>query len=136
MAQPETAPEMSIAPTVLRGLAALGPIDLRRPDFTLELGLSLWLHRCDASLDEGLEALLVIRDALLDAAGMDRETEPIPLLGRPPKDDIVSLAGYVSHLIPRAALAAKGDLRALVEAAIGKMAPLNPRQLRPSRAAG
>jgi hypothetical protein len=136
MAQPETAPEIALAPTVLRGLAALGPIDLRQADLTLELGLSLWLHRCDASLDDGLEALLAIRDALLDAAGMDHRTEPIPLLGRPPKDDIVNLAGYVSHLIPRAARAAKGDLRALVEAAVGKMAPHNSRQLRPSRVAG
>ncbi len=59
--------------------------------------------------------MMVIRTALVDTAGMDPATEPIPLVGRSPKDDLVNLAGYVSHLIPRAVLAARCDRKVLLE---------------------
>jgi hypothetical protein len=136
MAQPEGSADSSFVLTVFRGLAELGPIDLRENNLVLELGLSLWLRRCGTSLAEASEAMMVIRTALVDTAGMDHATEPIPLVGRSPKGDLVNLAGYVSQLIPRAVLAAPCDRKVLLESVSEALAHHDVRRCVTSRAAG
>jgi hypothetical protein len=136
MVQPDISTDLAFAPTVLRGLAALGPIELRDRDMTLELGLSLWLRRCHLSVADAVEAMGMVREALVEAAGIDHQTEPVPLVGRAAKDDLVNLAGYISHLIPRAVWAAKCDLGALLESTIEKMQHLEADHTLPFRVAG
>jgi hypothetical protein len=136
MVQPDVSTDFAFAPAVLRGLVALGPIDLREADMTLELGLSLWLHRSSTSVDEAVDALAVVKDALVEAAGMDPEFEPIPLVGRAPRDDLMNLAGYVSQLIPRAVRAANCTAEVLIDGTIDAVGHLEMRHVMPSRAAG
>ncbi|MGP0031182.1 MAG: hypothetical protein ACLPVF_11825 [Acidimicrobiales bacterium] len=118
-----TAPsEDAFASTVLRGLLDLGPTDPREKDLALELGLSLWLRRCDTSVGDARVVLLDLRDAVIDASGLDPEFEPIPLVGRSLEADLVNLTDYLGRLVPRAANAAQCAPRAMVERTIELLA--------------
>jgi hypothetical protein len=118
MNQPEINEQNEFASAVLRGLLALGPVDPRRGDLALELGLSLWMRRCGTNLAYAQVQAMDAREALLDVAGMDPEIEPIPLVGRSPEADIVNLAGYLSRLIQRAAASSGRDPDVVIELAI------------------
>src|SRR5271163_1182852 len=117
MAQSDTQQNHRFAPTLLRGLLELGPIDLRQADLALELGLSLWLRRCGTSLSDAQCTMLALREALVEVAGMNPDTEPVPLVGRSPERDLVNLAGYLSQLLRRAAGAASCAPREVLERA-------------------
>ena len=91
---------------LLGGLAELGPVDPFSGDLSLELGLSVWLRRSGTSLVGARGRLMDARQAVLAVSGLDASTEPVPLLGRSPRADTLTLAGYVSDLLRRAAAAA------------------------------
>jgi hypothetical protein len=91
------------APALLGGLAELGPVDPFSGDLSLELGVSVWLRRSGASLGEACERLHEARAAILEACGLDPDTEPVPMVGRSPRLDVVNLAAYVGDLLRRAA---------------------------------
>jgi hypothetical protein len=93
----------AFGPTLLGGLAELGPVDPFSGDLSLELGVSVWLRRSGASLLEARDRLLEARAAILEACGLDSATEPVPLVGRSPCLDVVNLALYVGDLLQRAA---------------------------------
>ena len=106
------------APMMLRGLVGLGPVDQRRGDLALELGLSLWMRRCGTNVLQAQSDAMVAREAVVEVAGMELGFEPIPLVGRSPKADLVNLAGYLSQLIRRAAATIECDPGVAVERAI------------------
>jgi hypothetical protein len=93
-------------PALLGGLAELGPVPPFTGDLTLELGISVWLRRSGTSLVEARERLFEVRRAILETSGLDPATEPVPLVGRTPRSDVITLVDYLGGLLRRAAAAA------------------------------
>jgi hypothetical protein len=93
-------------PAALRGLAELGRVDSGSGDLSVELGLSVWLQWSGTSHDEARTTLLALREQILSSCGLERASEPFPLIGRSAKLDLVMLAGYLGDLVRRAAHAA------------------------------
>ncbi len=107
-------------PSLLDGLAELGPVEPFSGDLSLELGISIWLRRSGTSLIEARGTLLEVRDLILRVCGLDPSTEPVPLVGRSPRSDVVNLVGYVEHLLRRAAGGA-GGVQAVVERVVAEL---------------
>jgi hypothetical protein len=84
-------------------------------EFSLELGLSVWMQRNEIADDDCLSAMLAIRSALVEASGMDAQTEPIPLHGRSPEADIAIFAGYLADLFLRASAALECELPPVID---------------------
>jgi hypothetical protein len=97
-----SAPE-GFGPALLSGLAELGPIDPFSGDLSLELGVSVWLRTSGTPLHEARGRLLHIRDLVIEVCGLDPATEPVPFVGRSPRNDVLSLVGYLGDLLRRAA---------------------------------
>jgi hypothetical protein len=98
----ELGPPVRFAPLVLAGLAELGSSNPFGEDLSLELGLSLWLRRSGLSVHEAVVELRTARRAILAVTGFDEAKEPVPLVGRSPRVDLLVLASYLSHLLRRA----------------------------------
>ncbi len=105
-------------PALLSGLAELGPIEPFSGDLTLELGVSVWLRTSGTPLLEARGRLLHIRDLIIEVCGLDPATEPVPLVGRSPRNDVLSLVGYVSELLRRAAAASARTVPAVARLVI------------------
>jgi hypothetical protein len=117
MGEPAIQP-LELMPLMARGLAILEAEDLTEGNLTLELGLSLWMRRTDSSLKDMKAALLRMRSALLEAAVMDREHEPIPLLAGDDRTAVLGLAVYLKGLVTRAAITIGATRREIVEEAL------------------
>ena len=98
-----TSAPAGFAPTVLRGMAEFGPFDATSGDLSLQLGVSLWLRMSGSSLEEARHTLLEVRRLVVVAYDLDAVTEPVPLVGRSPASDVVTLAAYVGDLLRRVA---------------------------------
>jgi hypothetical protein len=85
-----------------------------KKELTLELGLSIWMRRNDIAYDDCRAAMLAIRASLLEVAGMDAQSEPIPLHGRSPEVDVANFAVYLAELFMRASAAVECDLPHIV----------------------
>jgi hypothetical protein len=85
-----------------------------KKELTLELGLSIWMKRNDIAYDDCRAAMLAIRASLLEVAGMDAQTEPIPLHGHSPEVDVANFASYLAELFIRASAAIECDLPQIV----------------------
>ncbi len=117
----EPGPSARFAPACLTGLTELGTIDPFRDDLSLELGLSLWLRRSGTSPRQAVAELLEVRRSILAVSGLDPACEPVPLIGRSAKVDLLVLTAYLSHLLERAVTASgssRGTLVARVVAAL------------------
>jgi hypothetical protein len=90
-------------PALLSGLAELGPVDPFSGDLSLELGVSVWLRTSRTPLLEARSRLFFVRELIIEVCGLDPATEPIPLVGRSPRSDVLGLVGYVGDLLRRAA---------------------------------
>jgi len=88
---------------LLRGLAELGPVDPFSGDLSLELGVSLWLRTSGTPLLEARGRLLHLRELIIEVCGLDPATEPVPFVGRSPRNDVLNLVGYLGDLLRRAA---------------------------------
>jgi hypothetical protein len=108
---PETAfdpaaAERAFIREVICGMAALSA-DAKPPrrsgDLSIPLGLSAWIVRASVDLPDAYDALLRLRRAVLEASGLDRATEPIPLRLPDPKSALCSLGSYLYELVGRAA---------------------------------
>lgn len=91
------------APTLLRGMAEFGPFDATSGDLSLQLGVSLWLRMSGSSLEDARRTLQEVRRLVLLTYDFDAATEPVPLVGRSPASDVVTLAAYVGDLLRRVA---------------------------------
>jgi hypothetical protein len=98
---------------LLGGLAELGPVDPFSGDLSLELGISVWLRRSGTSLMQARGTLLEIRRVIVEVCDLDPSTEPVPLVGRSPRLDVVNLVVYIGDLLRRAVPA--GGLRTVVD---------------------
>ncbi len=108
-------------PTVLVGLAELGPVDSTTGDLTLELGLSVWMRRNEITLEEARRALLALRKHVIDACELDPATEPVPFVGRSPRLDVVTLISYLGQLLRRGASSAGLSTRGLAERVMAEL---------------
>jgi hypothetical protein len=72
--------------------------------------------------------LPALRAAVLDAAGMDAAHEPVPFVGRSPRDDVLRSVAYLADLLERAAAALVCTPLEVAERAIERLGqlPSNP----------
>lgn len=105
-----------------RGVAAIIPEDLDHGNLTLPLGVSAWIVRSDVDLAEACEALLELRSAFLAVSGLDRDSEPVPLLGGDRRTSVLTLAVYLDGLLGRAARRTGVTRTELAEAALELLA--------------
>jgi hypothetical protein len=110
-------------PALLSGLAELGPVDPFSGDLSLELGVSVWLRTSGTPLLEARARLLHLRGLVIEACGLDPATEPVPLVGRSPRSDVLHLVAYVGELLRRAAAASGHSVQAVARLVIAEMAP-------------
>jgi hypothetical protein len=113
--------DRGFGPTVLVGLADLGPVDPTSGDLSLELGLSVWMRRNSITLDEARRALLALREHVIVACGLDPVTEPVPFVGRSPRLDVVTLISYLGQLLRRGAVSAGMSTRSLAERVMAEL---------------
>ncbi len=111
----------SFGPALLSGLAELGPVEPFSEDLSLELGISLWLRTSGTSLMAARSSLLEIRRVIVEVCELDPATEPVPLVGRSPRSDVINLVGYVSELLRRASAATGRCVDAVVEAVVAEL---------------
>jgi hypothetical protein len=114
----DAALQIEFAPALARGLLEFGPFDT---ELSLELGLSVWLHRSATSPEDARRAMLEWRLAILAASGLDPRSEPFPLIGRTAEKDLVNLAGYLGSLVSRAASGCGLENAELVELALSRL---------------
>jgi hypothetical protein len=76
------------------------------PKLLVELGLSTSINHCGADLASTRASLLRAKDALVGEGGLEADSEPIPLLGRSDRHDVVTLATLVCNLVKRASASA------------------------------
>jgi hypothetical protein len=114
----ETGATSDFGLALLGGLAELGPVDPFSGDLSLELGLSVWLRRSGTSLVGARSRLVEARQAVLAVSGLDPATEPVPLVGRSPRSDALTLASYLGDLLSRAAAAAGCSVMHVVARAV------------------
>jgi hypothetical protein len=106
---------------LLSGLAEFGPVEAFSGDLSLELGISVWLRTSDTSLLQARSSLLEIRGVILEVCAIDPVTEPVPLVGRSPRSDVINLVGYVSELLRRASAGTGRDVAAVVRAVVAEL---------------
>jgi hypothetical protein len=110
-------------PALLSGLAELGPVDPFSGDLSLELGISVWLRTSGTPLLEARGRLLRVRELIIEVCGLDEATEPVPLVGRSPRNDVLSLVAYVGELLRRAAAASGRTVVAVARLVIAELPP-------------
>jgi hypothetical protein len=108
-------------PALLSGLAEFGPVEPFSGDLSLELGISVWLRTSGTSLITARSSLLEIREVILDVCGLDPATEPVPLVGRSPRSDVLSLVAYISELLRRVAAGTGRGVGAVVEDVVSEL---------------
>jgi hypothetical protein len=106
---------------LLSGLAELGPVEPFSGDLSLELGISVWLRTSGTSLLQARSALLEIRQVIMEVCSLDPATEPIPLVGRSPRSDVISLVAYTSELLRRASARLGHGVEAIVQAVVAEL---------------
>jgi hypothetical protein len=116
-------------PALLSGLAELGPVEPFSGDLSLELGISLWLRTSGMSLVAARSSLLEIRQVILEVCELDPATEPVPLVGRSTRSDVINLVGYISELLRRASAATGRSLGAVVNGVVAELPLPEPEAL-------
>ena len=106
---------------VARGLLELEADDLARENLSLELGLSLWMRRTAIDLPGVRDVLLSFRVAVIELSGLDRRTEPVPLISRDPVSGMRNLCIYLKGLIRRASEESGLDERQITERGLAEL---------------
>lgn len=119
--EPQTNPPTAFTPLMARGLASLEPEDLIEGSLALQLGMSAWLRRSSTDLTDAVQAMLDVRDALVEVSGLDATTEPVPLLVGDTRTAVLNLAIYLDGLVRRAASAAGVSRLSAVERALASL---------------
>ena len=101
-----------------RGVAGIDPDDVDPGNLTIPLEVSRWIVNGDVDLAEACEAMLALRSAFLRVSGLDRPSEPVPLLGGDRRASVLTMAFYLDGLMDRGARSAGTTRAALAEAAL------------------
>jgi hypothetical protein len=102
--------DLAMLRDVALGLVSLTENPAPTDSLVVPLGLSLWMRRHDASLSDMTAGMLSLRAAIVEAAGLDGATEPVPLPVSDRRVMVLNLAAYLADLVTRAARAS-GDSR-------------------------
>jgi hypothetical protein len=86
-------------------------------DIELALALSLPMARHRVSPIGLVDALRLLRQAILQVAGLDQDREPVPLAAGEPRVAAVAVAVYVAELLGRAASVTGWDRAEVARAA-------------------
>jgi hypothetical protein len=117
-----TAHPRSIERSFLReaalGVAGIIPEDLDPGNLTIPLGVSTWIVRSDVDLARRATPCWRLRDAFLTVSGLDRRSEPVPLLGGDRRTSVLTLAVYLDGLVDRGARSARMTRHEVAEAAL------------------
>lgn len=113
-----TSETTGFAPAVLQCLDVLVPSGQTVTDLACELGLSAWMRVTGTELDDAPRHLWAAREAVLEAGGLDPDTEPVPLVGRTSRADLLTLVGYLRDLVARAAAHQGCDRATLIARAL------------------
>ncbi len=108
---------------LLSGLAEMGPVDPFSGDLSLELGVSVWLRTSGTPLLEARGRLLRMRDLIIEVCGLDSATEPVPFVGRSPRNDVLNLVGYLGELLRRAASGSGRSVQGVARLVIAELPP-------------
>ena len=117
-----TVPE-GFGPALLSGLADLGPVEPFSGDLSLELGVSVWLRTSRTPLLEARGRLLHMRELIIEVCGLDPATEPVPMVGRSPRSDVLTLVDYLGHLLRRAASVSGRSVATMARLVIEELPP-------------
>lgn len=96
---------VQFATALAHGVADFRPEDLAYGALTLSFGLSAWMRRASVGIDEAWAGVLLLRTTLLQVAGLDRSSEPVPLRTTDDRTAFVSTTVYLDGLLGRAACA-------------------------------
>jgi len=99
-------------------VAGIIPEDLDPVNLTIPLGISAWIVRSDVDLAQACDAMLELRSAFLAVSGLDRQSEPVPLLGADRRTSVLTLAVYLDGLVDRGARMTRSTRTELAEAAL------------------
>lgn len=114
----ETGRSLQFATALAHGVADFRADDLAHGALTLTFGLSAWMRRTSVGLEEAWAGVLLLRDALLEVAGLDRTTEPIPLRANDARTALVSMTVYLDGLLERAAHVSRKGRRVVAADAV------------------
>lgn len=90
-------------------------------DLTIPLTVSRWMRIAGVDVDGAIDTLLLLRDTLVDVSGLDRRSEPVPLLAGSPSTALLGLVVYVDALLGRAARRVGASRVALADRALRSM---------------
>jgi hypothetical protein len=108
----------AMASGIVDGMADASGSRIRSDDLTALLCISAWMNQAGAELEDCLRSMLLLRTALVRAAGMDERTEPVPLLPPDEKVAALNLARYLEDLVRRASIVAGMPEQAVAARAI------------------
>ena len=94
-----------VAGGIAEGLDQVGAPWIGPGDLTSLMSISAWMSTAGTDLGESLDGMLALRSAVIEAAELDRVSEPVPLLPADDRVAIVNLARYLEDLLCRAATA-------------------------------
>ncbi len=106
------------APAIAAGLARIEPGDLEPDTLLLSLSVSVLVRRAGADLATARRAMLDVRGAIIEAAGLDARTEPVPLLAGDERTVVLHLSIYLDSLLDRAASASAQSRAEVIERAL------------------
>jgi hypothetical protein len=109
---------VEFAAAVLRSLKVLVPSGQPGADLACELGLSAWMRLTDTDIEDAPRHLRAVRQAILEAGGLDASTEPIPMGGRSSRLDLLNQVVYLGHLLARAAAHQECDADTMISRAL------------------
>ena len=88
----------------------------------IHFGLTAAMARRAVAVDDVVDALLLLREAVITAGGIDPATEPVPLVVTEPEVAAVSLVAYLRGLVERAAAVCGASCEAMAERVLTQLA--------------
>jgi hypothetical protein len=92
----------AIASGIANGLEEVGGPWIASGDLVSLMSISAWMSWAGTDPTDSIDAMLLLRKALLVVAEIDLQSEPVPLLPADDKVALVNLARYLEDLICRA----------------------------------
>jgi hypothetical protein len=112
---------LAMAHDVALGVVSLTEESLPPESLTLPLGLSLWMRQHGAGLEDLIEAIVAVRAGVIESAGLDQATEPVPLPVYDSRVMVLNLVAYLADLVSRAASMKGTSRREVIGRALAHM---------------
>ncbi len=110
---------VEFASDVVRCIVRLSQEGPPAGSLSVPFGLTAWMVRHGASVDDAIDAVLRLRSAVLAVAELDTASEPVPLRVADPATFVLNLTVYLDGLVCRAAKALGVSPGEAADAALG-----------------